>query len=954
MGIMNRVALPILLLLAVSSVAHAEVTILSADVATEVLVAPDREFSCETLPWTDPDSSVPALIFYQVLGATGPIHVRRSGAAAQVWSESAPAAAPISGGTLEAEASWSRVRIQSGTSVGRCLTPQPSADVVLRDADGSAGQYFEYDLTTLALETHDGHCLEADDTGIEGVPCTGSPRQQWVVDREGQLQGNTCRGEWSCLVTPGLQDGAAPYLRSCPGEHVQPEYTWAVERWNDPVDGQALLDGLGQVTLPFNYWPVVAVEGAAVPLVLGEGGEPIVVAGSAGLGRVAAFGTWQSVCGFSGNQSFENLLRKIVQWAGRSSNPVIGLSPEASSQQSCFDQLGLTTVQTTPGNLDGVDVYVMRGGDDGAPADDVAHLEDFLRGGGGLLASHHVFFYWDVQQYPPTDHLIARVFARAGVAWSEDLDVAGVNGSTVDLAGDSPAERAYQITAAFEAFARHHLGIETLATEELAAIEAHMPVAVTARTLLTDVSPFTVAQRALKRIHGPLPIGPSQPFTWGQNALSDMALRGDYVLAEALPPDRTPAHESAALFPGPVAPDAPRVTRTVTIDGDAPSNSHEMWRSTGLYAPPGEAVTVRFPPSAPGAGLHLQIGASFDNVMPHAGWLQPDTIGRFPWVTAGRLVQTEEIELAGAFGGPILISIPSGSTLGPMQVEIEGAVEAPAVTVDRNGEAVWQGDLEDAPLVELQADNVIITTRSSVVASATDPLAALEQLDAMIAAEADLVGIDNDHSGGESIPQRLVFDPFEEWGAHSGYPVHMTQSWDADLIDTTLWPDGSGLWGFLHEFGHNHQQGMWTLDHHGEVTCNILAVYGFETALGLPMSQAWGGNLEAATMYQRTEDWLGLGQPYSTQGYFVGLYFFLYVKEAFGWQPFKTMYAEYRALPAGERPQTEQEKIDQLAVRLSNATAHNLVPWFETFRFPLSSWVHREVEHLPLWDTAQF
>jgi hypothetical protein len=66
------------------------------------------------------------------------------------------------------------------------------------------------------------------------------------------------------------------------------------------------------------------------------------------------------------------------------------------------------------------------------------------------------------------------------------------------------------------------------------------------------------------------------------------------------------------------------------------------------------------------------------------------------------------------------------------------------------------------------------------------------------------------------------------------------------------------------------------------------------------------------------------------------------------------MYAEYRALPPEERPQTEQEKIDQLAVRLSNATGHDLVDWFRTFRFPLSAWVYDEVDHLPPWDTAPF
>jgi len=950
---MNRSIVPTLFFLVLSLNIHAEVTVLSSEVASEVESAPDREFPCVTLPWVDPDVSLPSLVFYQVLGAAGPIHVRLDGSVVEVWGESAPVASPESGGTLETEASWAAVRIQSGTAIGRSLTPQPSANVLLHDADGSTGQYFDHDPLTLALETDGGECLEADDSGVQAVGCTGDPRQQWIVDREGRLRANTCEGEWSCLVTPGLEDGAAPHLQACRVGATAPEETWAVERWNDPVDYASLVGALRVVKLPFTYWPVVAVEGSAVPVVLGGDGGPIVVAGSAGLGRVVAFGTWQSVCGSTSDQTFETLLQQVIEWTGRSSSPVIGLSPEAGNQQSCFSQLGYTTVQATPDNLDGVDVYVMRGGDDGAPAADVAQLEEFLRTGGGILASHHVFFYWDVQQYPPTDNLIARIFSRAGVAWSEDLDEAANGGSTVDV-GDAPVERDYQITAAFEGFTRHQLGIETLTPEELSAIEANMPVAVTARALLTEVSPLVVAQRALKRISGPLSIGPTQPFNWGQSLLADMALRGDYVLAEALPPDRTPAHESAELFPGPVASSVLRVTRTVTIDGNVSSDSHEMWRSTGLYAAPGEAVTVRFPPSVPGAGLFLQIGASFDNVMPHAAWLAPNTIGRFPWVTAGRLVQTEEVELAGAFGGPVLVSVPPGSNLGSMQLEIEGAVDAPAVTLGAGRDAVWQAELGDAPLVELAGQNVLITTRSDVVASSPDPVAALVQLDAMIAAEADLVGIDGDAAGGESTPQRLVFDPFEEWGAHSGYPVHMTQSWDADLIDTTVWPGGSGLWGFLHEFGHNHQQGMWTLNHQGEVTCNILAVYAFETVLGLPMSQAWAGNLEPATMNQRTQAWLDSGQPYTTQGYDVGLYFFLYVKEAFGWAPFDTMFAEYRALPAASRPQTEQEKIDQLAVRLSNATGHNLVPWFQTFRFPLSTWVLDEVDHLPPWDTAPF
>jgi hypothetical protein len=692
---MRRAGLPVVVLLAFVCVARAEVTIVSDDVASEIDVTPDRQFPCETIPWTDPDGSLPDVVFYRVIGATGPIHVGRNGDAIEVWGEGTPAAAPPSGGTLETEAAWSGVRFQSGTAIGRSLTPEPGDDVLLRDADGSAAQYFDRDPVTLALRSFTGDCLEADDTGSRVVPCDGGPRQQWVLDTEGRLRGNTCTGEWQCLITPGLADGAAPILQPCQGPEPIPEETWAIERWNEPIDTATLLTGVREVQLPFTYWAVSALEGTAVPLVLAPDGRPIIAVGSAGSGRAAAFGTWLPVCADGDTGTFSKLMKNVVNWAGGSTSPVVGLSPEANGQQSCFALLGYTTVQTTPDNLSGVDVYVMRGGDDGAPDTEAALIEDFLRNGGGVLASHHAFFYWDVAQYPPSDNLIARVFSRAGLAWSEDIQEAAADGTIINLIDDPPEEKTYQVAAAFEGFVRDQLGIESLTTDELTAIDDNMPVAVTARALLTDVSSLAVAQRALKRIHGPLLIGPTQPFSWGGSMVADMALRGDYVLAEALPPDRTTGHESAALYPGPVDPVAPRLNRVVTIDGDVPSTSHEMWRSTGLYAPPGEVMTVRFPPAAIGERVYLQIGASFDNVMPHAGWLAPGTIGRFPWITAGRLVQSEEIRLASSFGGPIYVTVPSGAALGPIDVEIDGAVEMSTVTLGEGTGATWQGDLDD-------------------------------------------------------------------------------------------------------------------------------------------------------------------------------------------------------------------------------------------------------------------
>jgi len=72
---MLRASLLIALFSLLPRLALAEVTILSADTAPAVSVAADREFACETLPWTDPDpaASQPDLLFYQVVGATGPV-----------------------------------------------------------------------------------------------------------------------------------------------------------------------------------------------------------------------------------------------------------------------------------------------------------------------------------------------------------------------------------------------------------------------------------------------------------------------------------------------------------------------------------------------------------------------------------------------------------------------------------------------------------------------------------------------------------------------------------------------------------------------------------------------------------------------------------------------------------------------------------------------------------------
>ena len=63
------------------------------------------------------------------------------------------------------------------------------------------------------------------------------------------------------------------------------------------------------------------------------------------------------------------------------------------------------------------------------------------------------------------------------------------------------------------------------------------------------------------------------------------------------PPVSVRAHPAAQDFPGPVLANAARVTRTITID-----TAVDRWYSTGLYAAPGELVTVTVPAEVAKAG----------------------------------------------------------------------------------------------------------------------------------------------------------------------------------------------------------------------------------------------------------------------------------------------------------------------------------------------------------------
>jgi len=81
---------------------------------------------------------------------------------------------------------------------------------------------------------------------------------------------------------------------------------------------------------------------------------------------------------------------------------------------------------------------------------------------------------------------------------------------------------------------------------------------------------------------------------------------------------------------------------------------------------------------------------------------------------------------------------------------------------------------------------------------------------------------------------------------------------------------------------------------------------------------------------------------------------YVQLQEAFGWDAYKRVFAEYRDLPAAERPKTDDEKRDQWLVRFSRAVGKNLGPFFEAWRVPTSERARASIANLPAWMPEGF
>lgn len=691
-----------------------------------------------------------------------------------------------------------------------------------------------------------------------------------------------------------------------------------------------LLGDVHTVAVPGLPGPLCVFGPNAFPVIVDDAKSPapVIAAGSLGDGRVVAFGHE----GYFGAEALRTadtarLMANLVTWAGARSpqhTHVVGLHrcPDLEAALKPLDVR--CRVMDGSLSLNGIDVLILPAGE--IHDNDLPALTAFVRGGGGVIAGLPGWGY--LQTHPAASSLAAdlpanKLFAPAGIVWADGtIDV----GSTHRLTARPDLPKLLNASAALDAIAAGNA--------KLSPADAALAASTLSRAAQSIPADDTILLPRLQRLakdHLVEAITSPKSGLLQSSALGRAALTFELARTKSLPPEQVSANPLAKDFPGEVEAGAPRVTRDVDVDLTIPD-----WHGTGLYAAPGEAITVTVPAGAP--KLQVRIGCHSDKL-----WSLP-TWQRAPEVDVERPLKPGVNRVASPFGGSIYVVVPHGAK-GTARVSIANAVEAPRFVLGHTGAEAWRSIRSaPGPWAELESRKIILTVPSKFVRTLDDPAVLMSWWDRVADGAADLFQIPRDRPRAE----RYVADVQISAGyMHSGYPIMTHLDAAPRMVDLpTLRTKGE--WGLFHELGHNHQRPEWTFSGTGEVTNNLLPLYLLETLCDhAPVRDAF-----TPTARQKNEKkYVAAGANFDTwqKDPFLALSMYQQLRDAFGWETYQKVFATYRDLKPDERPTTDLEKHDQWMVRFSRAAGRNLGPFFQHWGIPTSEAARQSIADLPAW-----
>lgn len=711
----------------------------------------------------------------------------------------------------------------------------------------------------------------------------------------------------------------------------------------DPASDLAVLTaGVRTINLGSSLASAIVVHGArAFPVVYDANGATFVAAARVGEGRVVEYGH-EGLANDPTNTTDDRgaLVRNVARWMtdGRS-GAVVGIQGARNALRDHLAAAGYTVRAAAPATLDGVQVFITDAAQTRS-ADETARLQAWVRAGGGLVVTGHAW-YWGYSNTDPYQNFSGnQLLNDLGLTITTDADP--TNNTAVPVRPPTDLEHAVRALARVRDHSRGGPPLDL--TQQ---VRASNTVRRAVRVMPVD-SPYITEVRALRATLPdaiPRASAPVRPATMPIPALTVVI---DMKLARELPVDALRPHPAASDFPGAVTASGATFTRSVLAQyAGRPqrlggSNERPVWRSLGLYAPPGARVTVDAPSALAADGrCDVLVGAHWDDNTGTDAWTRVPVITRtFPLRQARTVV-------GNAFGGLLYVTVPAGVSLGALDLTVSGAVEAPRFTRGVTGADEWRAQLArtGAPWAELETGKLALTVPTADARAVTDPEALMAYWDAVMDADADLAAIDR----ARARPERIVFDRQIVAGyMHAGYPIEAFVPQARETLDlVTLRREGN--WGFFHEIGHNHQLSDWSWSGTGEATVNIWSVYVMEHVVGLSPRTGHPA-ITPTERAARVQSYIAAGRNFARDwSVWVALETFLQLQQGFGWSLFTDLNREYLALAESARPTNDAERIQRWIVRSSLRANRNLVPFYTSWGFPITQATREATAALPIW-----
>jgi len=385
-----------------------------------------------------------------------------------------------------------------------------------------------------------------------------------------------------------------------------------------------------------------------------------------------------------------------------------------------------------------------------------------------------------------------------------------------------------------------------------------------------------------------------------------------------------------STFPGNVPAGKTLTSKRISFNllFDPKGRNVKNWKSTGLYAPPNENVSIQIH-NTDAVSFKVRINTHTDKLRPTSGNIKNEKkYERIPTVTSVVSISGAkmEVNIWSDIGGLIVLESEISSEKNLLDITVE-AIAAPHYTSSVSEESWRTLCTNPVPLGEIEGKYFVITEFSSKLCALNT-----SQLDKIIAYYDDLVISIEELAGFDKLMEsgkhRFVYDVQITAGyAHAGFPI-MTQ-WD--LVKST--PDQIDLWGNAHELGHNYQYDCFRSRFGTEVTVNLFSVHHLE--------KSFPDKLDLESHYAKVIEKLDDGiLNYDTEdNLFVQLIFLVQIKHLVGWEPYKKIYQSYRNITdkeESEKCSSDQTKLDFFYTKISEVAKVDFTEHFESWKLPIS------------------